>query len=51
MASSGLHKYDFLNEENFSLEYGAEDILRKEMEELQPVCQKKKAVGRMLCIL
>lgn len=48
---SGLHKYDFLNEEGFSLAYGAEAILKKEMEELQPAYQKKRAEGTVLCIL
>lgn len=48
---SALHKYDFLNEEDFSLEYGAEGILEKEMEERMPFHQKKIAAGIILCII
>lgn len=52
MNGSGLHKYDFLDgEEEFSLEYGAEGILKKEMEELLPIHQKKTAAGIILCII
>ena len=51
ITGSGLHKYDFLNEEEFSLEYGAEGIVKKEMEELLPFHQKKIAAGIILCII
>lgn len=51
ITSSGLQKYNYLNEEEFTLEYGAEDVLQKEMEELQPSYQKKNAAGVILCIL
>lgn len=48
---SALRKYDFLNEEDFSLEYGAQGILEKEMEERMPFYQKKTAAGIILCII
>ncbi|MGI6051612.1 MAG: helix-turn-helix domain-containing protein [Bilifractor sp.] len=51
LTGSGLHKYDYLNEEDFTLEYGAEDILKKEMEELQPSYHKNIAAGVILCII
>ncbi len=48
---AGLNKYNFLNEDGFSLEYGADGILKKEMEELTPIHQKKIATGVVLCII
>lgn len=51
MIDPGMHKYDFLNEEEFSLEYGAKGILEKEMEEQRPLCQKKIAAGVILCMI
>lgn len=51
MTDGRLHKYHFLEEEQFSLEYGAKEILEKEMDELQPSYQKRMAGGVVLCII
>ena len=51
ISGSGLHKYEFLDEEEFSLQYGVEGILEKEMEEMRPLYQRKIAAGVILCII
>ncbi len=48
---SEIHRYRFLEEESFKLEYGAEGILNKELEDLLPEYHKKIAEGVMLCII
>lgn len=46
-----LEKYDYMEKENFLLEYGVQGIVEKKRKEFEPIFRKCIAIGVVLCIL